>query len=215
MKSVKKAIAFFLFSALILSLSVTAFSKEKVGIYGSSVKGKGTETVSVDINLKNAEGITSGNFIIDFDSRDAEFVSAEIGNSLFKTMYALNTKLNGQVRLAFISVDGLKDDGTILKINFRIKATEEKEIPIKINVVELSSEDNALEYSVNNGKIKVQKSVFEKNDLNGDGKVDGEDVLLFETALLNNETEKLPDLNGDKKIDISDYIYMKYLYGKN
>jgi len=128
----------------------------------SSVSGHALETVAVEVSIDNRTGYANLEFALEFDKEKLEVVTA--GGKGTVTMPA-QANANGRVKIAYAGVANAEESGTILTVEFRIKANAPiGDIPIALKAQRgvhyyYSGADgrdmNFYEPVVTNGKVTV------------------------------------------------------------
>ena len=116
------------------------------------MKAYGGERISVPIEINDdAEGFLSGGVTLKYDTNvlRAEGASLKLNGAYWKA----NTKLDGEVRVAFVSLEEIEQGNTLFVVEFDVlKSAEGREIPLILDYVELS---NSLSVQKTNGLLTV------------------------------------------------------------
>ncbi len=131
--------------------------------------------------------------------------------------------------MLFLSETDIKNDGVLVTLTFRVKDnTKSGDYTINLTCNEAyNSNGGDVNFTVNAGVLTV--AAYKYGDANGDGKIDGKDVILlkkymanyvYETNTSTVDVELGADANGDGKIDGKDVILLKkymanYVYETN
>jgi hypothetical protein len=79
--------------------------------------------VKVPINLKNAANIASLHLELTYDSKTLNAVSLTGGNSLGNAIYEYDLKSPGEILFGMVSSQGIKTDGSLVVITFKLSTT--------------------------------------------------------------------------------------------
>lgn len=226
---------FKIFTVTIESSGVTLRLVEEVGLTGDfsieNVKAPFSKIISLDSYNKGAnftielfanklKNIKEVRYIIDYDPGLLSILSVDLGD--FITNIDKNAKIekkiddrNGviDIKISISLTNGISGEGSILKIKF----TSLKDGGVRL------SQTSVYGYDINNMKIEFIRAdkIIKINpllgDINGDNKVNTEDLIIFAlsfgTKLGDSNYNEKCDLNGDGKIDAEDLLLLAQNFG--
>ncbi len=156
----------------IVILLMPTIINAKVELSLNTINSRPNETVELDLNIKNNEGIGYFNCEIVFDNNKVEYIDSKIlglENALLKEI-VLNIDNNLSFYAITIDENKLIDDNDkILNIKFKIKDHISGDIPITIENVSIGKDENIeYDYVVKNGLIHVlnQETVSKDSSIN-------------------------------------------------
>lgn len=166
---------------------------ETVDLSVSSAIGNVGDEITININLNNAAKFASTNLILNYNSKDLEYISYTEGEVL-KTG-AMNIVKNdsekGKIAIGYVA-DPSSDDitiqsGNVLKIVFKLKSNLKQDTELKLECTSLKDKDGTdITSSITNGKIE---RVTSKNDNIEEENTDNKDNSEKGTETIT----KLPD----------------------
>ena len=175
---------FLVFLVNISAQEVTVFSINEVS-------GKSGDEVFVDLNISNNPSFGSLTLFVKFDTNKLEYIDTEVigmENAMFKVA---DKNLEGYVSFLAITIDKdnlIDDNGTILRMNLKIKENVTSDIPLEINVKEFGIDENvSLDYKVKNGLIKIESdknkvSVEEDDSLGSLIDIENKEQIKWESS---------------------------------
>lgn len=168
----------------------------------------------VGINLADNAGVAFLNFKIDYDHDLLELVGYEDAGLSGWTVGV------GEGEKAIWVSESISDyDGEVIKLRFKVRDTA-RTMPTLITLSEISAFDveNELPVTPESGTI----TIFHRDpgDTNGDGVLDGRDLIRFKQFFAGYSSVEInmdnADVNGDGKVDGRDAIRIaQYLAGYN
>lgn len=92
-------------------------------IESGSAAGQPGDTVSVSLKASHMGSVSGGGFDVVYDADRLQPVSADVGKLLEGFAPVINLKYGGgrKIRVTWASIAAMKDEGTLLTLNFRIK----------------------------------------------------------------------------------------------
>ena len=221
------AIALSLLLCLGVPMMVCAEEVTTCTVTADSIPTPPGELITVPVRIAENEGFTNFAISLEYDPEMLQLVSVNTAESeaayLCGTQTAVKTEQDkGTCFIVSASADAVSEDGILFTVTFRISEAL-KEYTVVTPVVHYIRNNEAvfsvfeeITASVAAGTITVIVS----GDLNGDGVVEYDDVMLACKAslgevVLTEEQQLLADLNNDKKIDSADAeaIYRIYTGG--
>ena len=187
----------------------------------SNVTGKAGDTVTVSINISANSKMSAGTFEISFDPALLEYVSAAKGTALTVGMEHIDyDAANSIITMAYINSGELDTSGSIIDIQFKIKAgIPNQVINMDMSVLELiDSNYYCLLFTITQGTINVVSILL--GDINGDNKITTVDALQALQAASGRRTlsdieKAAADVNGDGKITTVDALkILQYASGR-
>ena len=175
-----------------------------------TVKSIAGKTVTIDVELKNNPGVAYLLLTLDYDKSALTLVSVENGE--------LISDMDEGVNLAWSSNEDCTSDGVLCKLTFQIsKDAQAGQYLVRAIFREAyDCNDGTIKFSVVDGAIEVAAFVY--GDANGDGTVNGRDVLLlrkfmanydFDTGTSNVEVSAGADANGDGVVNGRDVLLLR------
>jgi hypothetical protein len=184
-----------------------------------SVKGKPSETVNVNIKVKNNPGIASMVLNVEYSSSltltDIAF-NEEIGGQ-----FTSSPTMNSPIELNWVNTQNATSDWVFATLTFSISENAEAGSIANIivtydenDIYDFDTESN-IYFEVVNGNINITKHT--PGDINGDGSINNKDVtrlLKYLTGWNVELEEDALDVNGDGSINNKDVTrLLKYLTG--
>ena len=168
------------------------------------------ETVTVEVKLENNPGVAYLLMTLRYDETVLTLVSVENGQ-LLKDM-------DQGINLAWSANEDCATDGLLCKLTFQIaeNATEGAYTVKALFREAYNNNDQAVTFQVEDGIVEVVDFVY--GDANGDGVVNGRDVLLlrkymanynFDSETSSVEVSKGADANGDGVINGRDVLLLR------
>ena len=171
----KKLLCFILIVFVIFSASSAVYGETPVLFSVDKVSGGLGEVLSVDIKISENSNLTNMLLSLYYDSKYLKFKEMDVGDIVSRGLYEFNDALKDRMKFAFISEDPITKGGTVMTISFEIinSDSENREVPLTLQVDELISDSVALEYIVENGSVTVDVvQTQNRGDVNGDGVFD-------------------------------------------
>ena len=209
----KKLLCFILSVLVIFSASSAVYGETPVLFSVDKVSGGLGEVLSVDIKISENSNLTNMLLSLYYDSKYLKFKEMDVGDIVSRGLYEFNDALKDRMKFAFISEDPITKGGTVMTISFEIinSDSENREVPLTLQVDELISDSVALEYIVENGCVTVDVSQTQnRGDVNGDGVFDEKDIEEVKDYLLGKASSAESfDLNSDGICDICEFIILR------
>jgi len=142
-----------------------------------SVTGYRGENITADIDISANSNIAAATFVLNFDSTKLEFVSASAGSALDIGMTDINPS-GSKITMAYINTQGLKQSGTILEVQFKIKSDLTDQIsPLTFSVPEsIDLSEHNLPTAIAPGAITILDYML--GDVNKNGTITSADALM-------------------------------------
>ena len=154
----KKIILFLLllFPTIIFADEITTFSLNEVTASpGNNV------TIKLNIENKQAFGVLTAR--VKYDNTKLEYVNSEVIGLKAMLKGTDKNQDKGVVALYAINLDEsklMKDNGDILKVEFKINEKATNDIPLTLEIVDFGvSDSKPLKYEINNGIIHIKNDV--------------------------------------------------------
>lgn len=209
----KKLLCFILIVFVIFSASSAVYGETPVLFSVDKVSGGLGEVLSVDIKISENSNLTNMLLSLYYDSKYLKFKEMDVGDIVSRGLYEFNDALKERMKFAFISEDPITKGGTVMTISFEIinSDSENREVPLTLQVDELISDSVALEYIVENGSVTVDVAQTQnRGDVNGDGVFDEKDIEEVKDYLLGKASSAESfDLNSDGICDICEFIILR------
>ena len=209
----KKLLCFILIVFVIFSASSAVYGETPVLFSLDKVSGVLREVLSVDIKISENSNLTNMLLSLYYDSKYLKFKEMDVGDIVSRGLYEFNDALKDRMKFAFISEDPITKGGTVMTISFEIinSDSENREVPLTLQVDELISDSVALEYIVENGSVTVDVAQTQnRGDVNGDGVFDEKDIEEVKDYLLGKASSAESfDLNSDGICDICEFIILR------
>ena len=169
-------------------------------------------TVTLEVEIANNPGFSYLKLAAVYDSTVFEFVGAANG-----TVSNEDFEVSGKNMLWSTDADA-ESDGLLVTLTFNVKENaEEGEYAVGVRLIEcFNGDEEEVSLTVTNGTVKITDIIY--GDVNGDGKVDGRDMIRLKKYLANYDDETGistveifggADCNGDNKVDGRDLIRLK------
>ncbi len=168
-----------------------------------------SSTVSIPINVNQANGIAGFQLTVTFDSSVLKATGASAGNLDSGWLITPNTNTAGQITIGGFSSNLTplsSGSGSIVKIEFKVVGSNGDSTNLTFTNSKLTDKTAAVIPSqTQTGTFKVADML---GDINGDGTVDISDVILClrQAVGLDTPNPSVADMNGDGIVDISDVI---------
>lgn len=163
----------------------------------SSAKGKVGDIVKISVNIGENSTFGAGTFILRYDSEKLELKKSELGEMLknHEGMESINDEKEGEIILAYITLEDVKEKGEILIAEFKLKEDFEGKSEISLIVDTLmSNAGDEIANKVNNGEISLtnekEKSNNTEEDNNSEKDVSKEKVSKNKTNENQDNNEK-------------------------
>lgn len=229
----KKIISFLLAALLILgvSLTVAATEMKTCAITVDSGAGAPGETVTVAVRIGDNPGFTNFAIALDYDREHLILKNIETANAGVPYLCASEIRSNpnwtddGKEQVSFLvsaSASPVKENGILFTAEFEIASDFTGETPITPQVKYIRNNEAVFSVFEEIRADIVAGSItsFLNGDVNGDGIVEYNDVMLAYMAFLGQEVlsaEQLAavDRNGNGNVEESEYraIYEIYIGG--
>lgn len=176
-------------------------------IVGSRTAPPGSE-VLVPVSLREAEGLSSLGFTLNYDPSVVEVVSVSKGARLSPATFSYNQDVAGAVRVGFAATTGLSGGGSAVIVEFRTIGEEDTASLITLTDVLASNSSGAqLPLQLGEGLITIGQPMA--GDGNGDGQITALDALIaLKISLqLSQELSRenlVMDLDGDGSVTVED-----------
>lgn len=175
---------------------------------------------TIELYANKLKNIKELRYLIDYDPGFLSVLNIDLGDFIINN--DKNAKIekkiddrNGiiDIKILLSLTNGLSGEGSILKIRFN----SQKDGGTKINQTSVYGYDifnNKVEFIKSDKLIKISPL---QGDINGDGKVDSEDLIIFAlsfgTSLGDSNYNEKCDLNGDGRIDAEDLLLLAQNFG--
>lgn len=213
-----------LFLALILVLTcvpLNAFAVDyDATVSVETVFASVGDTVDVNVSIKNNPGITGATFTVEYHS-DLELVSAVEGTAFNVLDFTPAGTLVSPCNFAWDSENAeAKDDGTFLKLTFKVLDTAQKNDKLNVNIKcrfgDVYNNQKDLNIEILNGAVTVLDYI--PGDLNDDGIVNTKDTRLIRQYIAGGYNitinEAAADVNDDGVINTKDTrLIRQYIAG--
>ncbi len=93
-------------------------------LFISDVSGGSGSTVEIPLNLKSSVGIGSIDVVVSYDASVLQFESVEKGSLTGNSMIDYNAKTSGTVTLALADSAGVKGEGSVAILKFKVLGKE-------------------------------------------------------------------------------------------
>jgi hypothetical protein len=199
---------FFIFFQVIFCITSNADSIPYIYIEDST-KYKNVDEVTINVCVENINSnIVTMGLDIEYDTNKLEYVDSKAGKDLSATIkLAEDMPEENRVAIGIINIGGLKKDGVYYSINFKVKDNSNENIPIKLNVREITDKDgNDIKVNSKDGNVLISSEVKEESIENQSQ--DSQIIRYFEKTDLN-EIENLEDIlvnEGNLNITSSDKL---------
>jgi len=142
----------------------------------ADVNGNCGQKIDVKVDISENSNISAGTLVLNFDNTKLEYIVATAGSSM-GGLSDINTT-DSKITMAYINMDGLKNGGTILDAQFKIKSNiPDATIPISFEVPELiDSQAISLPFNITAGNINIKN--FMLGDLNNNFVITSSDALM-------------------------------------
>lgn len=213
-----------LFLALILVLTcvpLNAFAVDyDATVSVETVFASVGDTVDVNVSIKNNPGITGATFTVEYHS-DLELVSAAEGTAFNVLDFTPAGTLVNNCNFVWDSENAeAKDDGTFLKLTFKVLDTAQKNDKLNVNIKcrfgDVYNNQKDLNIEILNGAVTVLDYI--PGDLNDDGIVNTKDTRLIRQYIAGGYNitinEAAADVNDDGVINTKDTrLIRQYIAG--
>lgn len=198
---------------LAVSNAVKVVTGEDKRLTIPEVTGSPGHTVSVPINVNDAEGLAGLDITITYDSSALTFNEVEASSSFSGLEPVVNSSVTGKIILRIVGYD-IPDGGSpFLNMSFTVNpnAVANTEASITIESIEAFDElGGDISITAQGGKVKIQ-SPYMKGDLDGDGKIRPNDAIILlriSAGLMAPTPQQLfaADFNNDGEIKSNDAI---------
>jgi hypothetical protein len=175
---------------------------------------------NIELHANKLKNIKELRYTIEYDPQHLSILEVNLGDFIIRNdnNAKIETKIDNKngiidVKISITLTDGISGEGTILKLKFN---------SIKDGGVKLTQ---TYAYGFDINKIKIEFIKIDKiiiitplqGDINGDGKVDSEDLIIFAkafgTKLGDPDYNEKCDLNGDGKVDAEDLLLLAQNFG--
>ena len=141
---------------------------ETVELSVSSAIGNVGDEIDININLNNTAKFAATNLILNYNSKDLEYVSYTKGEVLESGAMSIvkNDSEKGKIAIGYVADPSSNDitiqSGNVLKIVFKLKSNLKQDTELKLECTSLKDKDGTdITSSITNGKIE---RVTSKND---------------------------------------------------
>ena len=172
---------------------------ETVNLSVSSAIGNIGDEITININLNNTAKFASTNLILNYNSKDLEYVSYTKGKVLESGAMNIvkNNSEKGKIAIGYVADPSSNDttiqSGSVLKIVFKLKSNLKQDTELKLECTSLKDKDGTdIASSITNGKIERATS---KNDNIEKEKTDNKDKSEKGPEVIT----KLPDAGLEEK----------------
>ena len=185
----------------------------------SNETGRVSEGTTVKFEIDAGMNMTSGSFLIDFDSTKLTPLEYTIGPVLEGAGVMVNLNYidpiskNRKIKVSFMTVTPISLGDNMISIKFLIASSvpDNTVIPISVSSLELyDSSENALPCTIIAGSIKAYEIVL--GDVNGDGKInilDAYRIMKYDAGLVTLTDKQLVAADIDKNGVVDIYDAMK------
>ena len=101
-------------------------------LFVSDVSGSAGSSVEIPINLKSSAGIGSIDAVVSYDASVLQLDSVEKGSLTGNSMIDYNTNTQGRVSLAMADSQGMKGEGSVAVLKFKVLGKEGDKSAINI-----------------------------------------------------------------------------------
>ena len=174
-------------------------------LYAKDATAKQGQNVEVTLNMKNAKEIINWKTTLVLPE-GVTFVSAVAADRWTEEIVPTDLTLFSETETAVAA-----GDGVVAKITLQVASTvAEGEYEIQLKDVVMTAADQTSIAQVESKTFKLTVEAGEvgiKGDVNGDGAVDGMDVVAVYNVMLGNaEQTPASDVNGDGAVDGMDVV---------
>ena len=156
------------------------------------------------VMLKEAEGLTSLGFTVNYDPSVAELVNVQKGARLSPATFNFNGDVPGAVRLGFAATTELSGGGSAAIMEFRVIGEHGAASPVTlVEVLAGDSGGGRLSLNLVGGRLTVGEPMA--GDGNGDGQFTALDALIALRMFMRQSPEDLAlDVDGDGRVTAND-----------
>ena len=183
----------------------TASTDAAVSISPASVVSLAVgEQLEFNLNITGGKAVAGYQATVQFDRTVLRYVSSANGDFLPAGAFFVQPKVEGNlVKLNAASLAGESNgDGTLATITFEVIAVKGSTLTLS-DVLLTNSPGEAFVPTIKNAEIT--ESIQSKGDVNGDGMVNIQDLVLVASDLGKTGTNTA-DVNGDKIVNIQDLV---------
>ena len=168
--------------------------------------------LTLSINIADGENVAGYQATVEFDSTALRYVESTNGDFLPAGAFFVTPVVSGnRVALAATSLSGeSRGDGTLATVTFEVVAVKASSVSLA-DVVLSDSAGAGLRPQVENGEVVKPPQV--KGDVNGDGVVNIQDLVLVAGAL-GQTGQNDADVNGDGVVNIQDLVLVAGALGQ-
>ena len=208
----EKVLSLFLAFILLLScIPLNAFAIDyDATVIVESVSAAAGDTVDVNVNIKNNPGVTGATFTVEYNS-NLELISATGGSAFSNLDFMPAGTFVSPCNFTWDSENTeAKEDGTFLKLTFRVSETANKNDKLNINISnrygDVYNNQKDLNIKIVNGAVTVLDYI--PGDLNDDGVVNTKDTRLIRQYIAGGYNitinKEAADVNDDGVINTKD-----------
>ena len=176
-------------------------------IVGSRIALPGSK-VRVPVSLREAEGLSSLGFTLNYDPSAVEVVNVSKGARLSPATFSYNQDVAGAVRVGFAATTGLSGGGSAVIVEFRTIGEQDTASLVTLTDVLASNSSGAqLPLQLGEGLLTVGQPMA--GDGNGDGQITALDALIALKMSMQLSSQLSPenlvmDLDGDGNVTAED-----------
>jgi len=143
----------------------------------SSEIGYRGRDITEKIDISKNSNVSAATIELNFDSTKLDFVSADVGDALSGGLGDINSA-SSKITLAYINTRGVKAEGTILEVHFKIKEGLTDQISsLNLAVLELVDiGENILPSIVTQGAVTIKDYML--GDVDNSGSITSSDALM-------------------------------------
>ena len=173
-------------------------------LFAESRRARAGATVLVPVMLREAQGLTSLGFTLNYDPAVVEVVEISKGARLQPATFSYNSDVPGAISVGFASATALSGGGSAVVVEFRVIGEPDSNTLVTLSEVSASDADGAtLSLGIGNGLFTAGKP--KTGDGNGDGNITALDALMALKMVRGQATVDLVmDMNGDGAVTIED-----------
>lgn len=164
------------------------------------------DELTFSLNIAGGTSVAGYEAIVQFNKTAFRYVESEIGDYLpAGAFFGPPIAEEGSVKLTATSLKGeVNGNGTLATITFEVIAEETFTLTLS-DVLLADSKGKSSVPKVENAQITKVKASGLKGDVNGDGTVNVQDLVLVGTSL-GQTGQNAADINGDGVVNISDLV---------